>query len=59
MLDRVPVCLAVFAVYAINYANMIMQVFVAGASGSTGRKVVRELRKRGFTVRAGVRVSGA
>ena len=33
-----------------------MQVFVAGASGSTGRKVVRELRERGFAVRAGVRV---
>ena len=29
---------------------------MAGASGSTGKKVVRELRERGFAVRAGVRV---
>ncbi|CAL5223340.1 g5842 [Coccomyxa viridis] len=33
----------------------IKTVFVAGASGSTGIRVVRELRKRGFTVRAAVR----
>ncbi|CAK0784887.1 hypothetical protein CVIRNUC_008092 [Coccomyxa viridis] len=33
----------------------IKTVFVAGASGSTGKKVVRELRERGFAVRAGVR----
>ena len=33
----------------------VTTVFVAGASGSTGRRVVRELRKRGLTVRAGVR----
>ncbi|EIE27205.1 NAD(P)-binding protein [Coccomyxa subellipsoidea C-169] len=30
-------------------------VFVAGASGATGRRVVQELRKKGFKVRAGVR----
>ena len=30
-------------------------VFVAGASGSTGRRVVRELRRKGLKVRAGVR----
>jgi len=30
-------------------------VFVAGSTGQTGRRVVLELRKRGFKVRAGVR----
>lgn len=35
-----------------------LQVFVAGATGQTGRRVVRELRKRGYTVIAGVRVRG-
>ena len=33
----------------------VTTVFVAGASGNTGRRVVRELRNRGLTVRAGVR----
>ncbi|BDA48149.1 Protein TIC 62, chloroplastic [Coccomyxa sp. Obi] len=36
-------------------AANITTVFVAGASGATGRRVVRELRKRGLKVRAGVR----
>lgn len=34
----------------------ISKVFVAGASGATGRRVVQELRKKGLSVRAGVRV---
>lgn len=32
-----------------------MQVFVAGATGRTGARVVRELLKAGFRVRAGAR----
>lgn len=37
-------------------AQPVSKVFVAGATGQTGRRVVRELRARGFTVVAGVRV---
>lgn len=33
------------------------QVFVAGATGNTGRRVVQQLRAVGYRVRAGVRVS--
>lgn len=33
------------------------QVFVAGSTGNTGRRVVQALRAQGFAVRAGVRVS--
>lgn len=32
-----------------------MQVFVAGATGQTGRRVVEQLRRKGINVRAGVR----
>lgn len=35
-----------------------MQVFVAGSTGNTGRRVVQQLREAGYKVRAGVRVSG-
>ncbi len=35
---------------------MLAQVFVAGATGNTGRRVVQQLRAAGFRVRAGVRV---
>lgn len=35
----------------------IRTVFVAGSSGQTGRRLVSELRARGFKVKAGVRVS--
>lgn len=31
------------------------QVFVAGATGNTGRRVVQQLRSKGYRVRAGVR----
>jgi uncharacterized protein YbjT (DUF2867 family) len=34
------------------------QVFVAGATGNTGRRVVQQLRAAGYKVKAGVRVSG-
>ena len=34
----------------------VTKVFVAGASGATGRRVVQELRRKGLSVRAGVRV---
>lgn len=33
----------------------LLQVFVAGATGETGCRVVRELLSAGFSVRAGVR----
>jgi hypothetical protein len=33
-----------------------VQVFVAGATGRTGRRVVQQLRAAGYKVRAGVRV---
>jgi hypothetical protein len=35
-----------------------VQVFVAGSTGRTGRRVVQQLRAAGYKVRAGVRVSG-
>jgi hypothetical protein len=35
------------------------QVFVAGSTGKTGRRVVQQLRAAGYKVRAGVRVSGS
>jgi NAD(P)-dependent dehydrogenase (short-subunit alcohol dehydrogenase family) len=35
----------------------VMQVFVAGASGGSGKKAVQQLTAKGVTVRAGVRVS--
>lgn len=38
-------------------AEGITTVFVAGATGNTGRRVVQQLRGAGFNVRAGVRVS--
>ena len=34
-----------------------MQVFVAGASGGSGKLVVQQLASKGISVRAGVRVS--
>jgi NAD(P)-dependent dehydrogenase (short-subunit alcohol dehydrogenase family) len=33
----------------------VLQVFVAGATGQTGRRVVEQLRRKGINVRAGVR----
>eukprot|EP00238_Polyblepharides_amylifera_P001170 CAMPEP_0196571398 /NCGR_PEP_ID=MMETSP1081-20130531/1587_1 /TAXON_ID=36882 /ORGANISM="Pyramimonas amylifera, Strain CCMP720" /LENGTH=354 /DNA_ID=CAMNT_0041888335 /DNA_START=94 /DNA_END=1158 /DNA_ORIENTATION=+ len=36
-------------------ADETSKVFVAGATGQTGRRVVQELQKRGVAVRAGVR----
>ncbi|KXZ53377.1 hypothetical protein GPECTOR_7g1273 [Gonium pectorale] len=36
-------------------AEVISTVFVAGATGKTGRRVVQQLRAAGFAVRAGVR----
>lgn len=35
------------------------RVFVAGASGNTGRRIVKELLSQGYKVRAGVRDIGA
>ncbi|GIL42293.1 hypothetical protein Vafri_311 [Volvox africanus] len=37
-------------------AEGITTVFVAGATGNTGRRVVQQLRQAGLYVRAGVRV---
>lgn len=39
-------------------ASSITTVFVAGATGQTGSRVVTELRKRGYKVIAGVRSPG-
>jgi len=38
-------------------SNQSMQVFVAGASGGSGKKAVQQLTAKGLSVRAGVRVS--
>lgn len=38
-------------------ALLNVQVFVAGATGNTGRRVVQQLRAAGYDVRAGCRVS--
>lgn len=35
--------------------NVKRKIFVAGASGSTGKKIVEQLLARGFEVKAGVR----
>ena len=35
---------------------MLLQVFVAGASGGSGKKAVQQLIAKGLSVRAGVRV---
>lgn len=35
--------------------SSVFQVFVAGATGATGRRVVQQLRAKGYRVRAGVR----
>jgi nucleoside-diphosphate-sugar epimerase len=35
---------------------IVEQVFVAGSTGNTGRRVVQQLRAAGYKVRAGVRV---
>lgn len=43
-------------VFAALAAEGITTVFVAGATGSTGRRVVQQLRGAGYNVRAGVRV---
>lgn len=37
-------------------SQQITNVFVAGSTGSTGRRVVQQLRAAGYKVRAGVRV---
>lgn len=36
-------------------SNVKRKIFVAGASGSTGKKIVEQLLARGFAVKAGVR----
>ncbi|CAM6026908.1 unnamed protein product [Sphagnum balticum] len=38
-----------------NSSNSSKTVFVAGATGSTGKRIVKELLSKGFQVRAGVR----
>jgi hypothetical protein len=43
---------------AVAAAAVGWQVFVAGATGNTGRRVVQQLRAAGYKVKAGVRVSG-
>ena len=35
--------------------NVKKKIFVAGASGSTGKRIVEQLLARGFAVKAGVR----
>lgn len=35
--------------------NVKRKIFVAGASGSTGKRIVEQLLARGFAVKAGVR----
>ena len=37
-------------------AHCKLQVFVAGATGNTGQRVVRQLSEKGYKVLAGVRV---
>ena len=39
----------------IEPANGVKKVFVAGATGSTGRKIVQKLLEKGIKVKAGVR----
>lgn len=36
-------------------ANVKKKIFVAGATGSTGKRVVEQLLAKGFAVKAGVR----
>jgi uncharacterized protein YbjT (DUF2867 family) len=38
-----------------NSSNSSKTVFVAGATGGTGKRIVKELLSKGFQVRAGVR----
>jgi uncharacterized protein YbjT (DUF2867 family) len=37
-----------------NSSNSSKTVFVAGATGGTGKRIVKELLSKGFQVRAGV-----
>ncbi len=38
-------------------APLIVQIFVAGATGNTGKRVVQQLSAKGIQVLAGTRVS--
>ena len=40
-----------------DYIDNALQVFVAGATGNTGKRVVQQLSGKGFKVLAGTRVS--